>query len=115
LARRTGVGNAKVIIPDPSVAIADLLGDLPPVATAREWLSRLRDRLPVLGSPALTAQLPQGGDLWSDLSPGLALGLLKLEKSGVLVLQPSDDAADVVALSLGTFTRQIGRITVEQS
>lgn len=111
LARRSDFSTPKVVIPDASTAIGDQLAALPKSSSAREWLASLRDRLPILGAPALTDQLPQGRD-WDQLPAGVVLGLLKLEKMGALVLQPSDDASDVVPIGLGTAPRQIGRIKV---
>lgn len=110
LARRSDQGSAKALIPDASTAIADQLSFLPAVASATEWLAALRKRLPVLGSTTLLEQLPKGGATWDELPAGVVVGLLKLEKAGVLSLEPSDDAADVIALGLGTSTRQVGRI-----
>lgn len=112
LARRADTGSAKVLIPDATTAIADQLQSMPASASAREWLNLLCDRLPILGSSALLAVLPSGGPGWSDLPPGLMLGLRKLENTGVLKLEASDDASDVVSIGLGTSARQIGRITV---
>jgi hypothetical protein len=108
LARRSN----KVVIPDASTAISDQLVSLPKSASARAWLSALRERLPILGSTSLTDQLPQG-PTWEQVPPSLVLGLLKLEKLGVLNLQPSDDASDVVPIGLGMTTRQVGTITIE--
>jgi hypothetical protein len=110
LARRSDQGSARALIPDASTAIADQLPFLPAVASATEWLAALRKRLPALGATTLLEQLPKGGAAWDELPPGVVIGLLKLEKAGVLSLEPSDDAADVIALGLGTSMRQVGRI-----
>jgi hypothetical protein len=112
LARRSDTMAAKVLIPDATTAIADQLPSLPATGTAREWLSALRKRLPLLGSSTLLAALPEGGPAWDELPSGAVLGLLKLEKAGVLALEPSDDASDIVSLGLGSFARQVGRIAV---
>ncbi|ORA15574.1 hypothetical protein BST16_09205 [Mycobacterium asiaticum DSM 44297] len=112
LARRSDQVSAKVLIPDASTAIADQVPHLPTAGSARDWLSVLQDRLPVLGSPILLAELPRGGDAWSGLPPGVIIGLLKLEKAEVLLLEASDDAAEIVALGLGVSTRQVGRISL---
>lgn len=112
LARRADTGRAKVLIPDATTAIADQLTSMPDSANASEWLNHLRDRLPILGAPALLAALPTGGPVWSDVPPGLMLGLRKLENLGALKLEASDDATDVVSIGLGSSARQIGRITV---
>ena len=111
LARRSDSSTPKVVIPDASTAICDQLPALPKSATIREWLSSLRERLPILGAPSLTAQLPQGR-VWDEVPAAVVLGLLKLEKMGALVLQPSDDASDVMSIGLGVAPRQIGRIKV---
>jgi hypothetical protein len=112
LARRSSLGRARVLVPDASTAIADQIPFLPAVGSATEWLAALRIRLPVLGATALVKQLPQGGRTWEELPPGVVMGLLKLERAGVLSLEPSDDASDVIALGLGRSTRQVGRISV---
>ena len=114
LARRADVGSAKVLIPDTTTAIADQLDGLPATGSARDWLAALRTRLPILGSPDLLAQLPQG-PVWKEVPPGVELGLLKLEKVGALALRPSDDDADIVTVGLGRTGRQIGRINVNKA
>ena len=111
LARSAGSTKPGVIIPDASTAIADQLHALPASGTASEWLSALRDRLPVLGSATFTAELPEGR-VWSDVPPAVVLGLLKLERSDHLKLEPTDDASDVISIGLGADSRQIGRIEV---
>jgi hypothetical protein len=111
LARRSDSSTPKVVIPDASTAIYDQLPALPKSATVREWLSSLQERLPILGAPSLTDQLPQGR-VWDEVPAAVVLGLLKLEKMGALVLQPSDDASDVMSIGFGVTTRQIGRINI---
>jgi hypothetical protein len=113
-ARRSDQPNAKVLIPDASTAIADQLSHLPAASTARDWLAALHVRLPVAGARVLIDRLPQGSDTWSELPPGVTMGLLKLEAAGVLALEPSDDAGDVIALGLGTSARQVGRISARR-
>lgn len=111
LARHANSAKPGVLIPDATTAIADQLGTLPPSGSAQEWLVSLRGRLPILGSLSLTSHLPEGR-AWEEIPPAVVLGLLKLENSGILVLEPSDDASDVISLSLGATSRQIGRIKV---
>ncbi len=111
VARRSDSSTPKVVIPDASTAIGDQLAALPKSGSAREWLYSLRERLPILGAHSLTTQLPQGRT-WDEVPPAVVLGLLKLERSGVLVMEASDDATDVIAMALGATTRQIGRIKV---
>ena len=74
-------------------------------------VASLRERLPILGASSLTDRLPQGRD-WDQVPPAVVLGLLKLEKMGALVLEPSDDASDIVSIGLGEEHRQIGRVKV---
>jgi hypothetical protein len=114
-ARRSDQPNARVLIPDASTAIADQLIHLAVAGTAREWVATLRDRIPVFGAQVLVDHLPKGGDTWSELPPSLMMGLLKLEAAGVLLLEPSDDARDVIAVGLGTSVRQVGRISIRSS
>lgn len=114
-ARRSEQSNAKVLIPDASTAISDQLKHLPAAGTAREWVTALQDRLPVVGAQVLTDRLPQGSDGWSNLPQSVMLGLLKLEANGVLALEPSDDARDVIAVGLGASSKQVGRIAVRSS
>jgi hypothetical protein len=104
-----------VLIPDASTAIADQLDNLPAAGTAREWLTALQNRLPVAGARLLIDHLPRGGDTWSELPPGVMMGLLKLEAAGVVALESSDDARDVIAVGLGTSVKQVGRISVRSS
>ncbi|ORM08376.1 hypothetical protein [Prescottella equi] len=112
VARRSDAATPKVVVPDASTAIRDQLAALPRLGSAREWLQALRARLPILGAPSLTVQLPKGGPRWDEVPPAVVLGLLKLERAGVLVMEPSDDAADVISMGLGAKTRQIGTIKV---
>lgn len=109
LARRAGSARPGVVIPDATTAIADQLHALPTSVTAHEWLACLRERLPILGSPSLVAELPEAR-AWDEVPPAVVLGLLKLERSEVLALEPSDDASSVVSIGLGATRRQIGRI-----
>lgn len=111
LARRANSTKPGVVIPDASTAISDQLHVLPVAGNARDWIAALRDRLPILGSVVLTSQLPQG-PAWNEVPPAVVLGLLKLERSGVLELEPSDDASDVISIGLGATSRQIGSIKV---
>jgi len=111
LARRFDQPNARVLIPDASTAVFDQLDALPIAATARDWHTALLRRLPILGEPSMTDRLPAASRGWSNLPPGLVLGLLKLERQGVLKLEPSDDSSDVVAIGLGSSVRQIGRVS----
>ena len=111
LARRCDQPNARVLIPDASTAVSDQLDKLPTTATARDWHIALLRLLPILGEANLTDRLPTASGGWSNLPPGLVLGLLKLERQGVLKLEPSDDSSDVVAIGLGSLVRQIGRVS----
>ncbi|WP_342660845.1 hypothetical protein Rruber_01404 [Rhodococcus ruber] len=114
LARVSDVGKAKVVIPDATTAITDQLSHLPSAGNAKEWLNVLQIRLPIFGASKLLGQLPRGGTAWSQLPAAVSLGLLKLESAGILNLQPSDDAADIVTIGLDAVGRQVGRITVEK-
>jgi hypothetical protein len=113
LARRCDQPGLRVLIPDATTAILDQLPNLPRSATASDWLATLQARLPFLGAMALINELPREGTQWKQLPPGVAIGLLKLEKRNVLSLEASDDATDVVPIDLGGAVRQVGRISVE--
>jgi hypothetical protein len=112
LARNVDSGKSAVCLPDASTAIADQFHALPGSAHAQEWLNLLTKRLPIFGSPALLAELPQRRAGWLEVPPALSLGLLKLEKSGAITMEPSDDAADIINVGLGMSGRQVGSITV---
>lgn len=114
LARRAESTKPGVIVADASTAIADQLHALPASGSAQEWLVALRERLPLLGAEVVTNELPEIRS-WEEVPPAVVLGLLKLERVGRLVLEPTDDASDVIAVGLGTMNRQIGRIKVEKS
>lgn len=113
LAQRCDHRGAKVLIPDASIAITDQIEKLPSAAGSKEWLSALHGRLPFLGSPTLLTQLPQGGRDWLSPAPGAVLGLLKLEQEEAVLLEPTDDASDVVAIGLSGEHRQVGRISLK--
>jgi hypothetical protein len=115
LAHRCEHREAKVLIPDASVAIVDQLPHLPTAASAQEWLSSLRTRLPFLGSAAFLNQLPQGGRDWESLPPSVVFGLLKLERKGVLRMESPNDAVEVTAIRFGDMRRQVARISVGAS
>jgi hypothetical protein len=113
LAREVRVGRGSGwVVPDASSAIADQLADLPQEARAQKWLAALTSKVPVLGASALLSTLPARPNGWSEVPPSVALGLLKLEKSGVIRMGASDDASDIVTVGLGGNTRQVGTITV---
>lgn len=111
LARGFDHRDAKVLIPDPSNAIADQLHHLPNTAAAPEWLAALQARLPFLGLNMLLNQLPQGRE-WRQLPESLAFGLLKLERRGLVTLESADDAVDVAPIRFGEHRRQLTRISV---
>jgi len=111
LARGFDHRDAKVLIPDPSNAIADQLPHLPKTAAAPEWLALLQARLPFLGMNVLLNQLPQGHE-WRPLPASLVFGLLKLERRGLLKLESADDAVEVAPIRFGDHRRQLTRISV---
>lgn len=115
LAHRCDHREAKVLIPDVSTAIVDQLAHLPRAANAQDWLTALQKRLPFLGSTDLLNQLPQGGREWEALPASVALGLLKLERKGVLKLESPNDAVDVTVIRFGDTRRQVARISVVAS
>ncbi len=112
LARTVDVGRTRVVVADASTAIADSLGKMPKAGRASDWLTELRSRLPIFGATALLAQLPTPRAGWSEVPPAVSLGLLKLEKRGVLKMESADDGRGVVAVGLGGGARQVGIITV---
>lgn len=113
LAREIGLGRSSGwVVPDASTAIADQLTDLPRTARAQQWLAALTKQVPVFGPSDLLRGLPEHRGGWSDLPPGVALGLLKLEKAGMIRMEASDDASDIVTVGLGGNARQVGTITV---
>jgi hypothetical protein len=112
LARNVDVPGAKVVVADASTAIADSLGHLPASERAEDWLAELRRCLPIFGASSLLAALPTPRAGWHDLPPAVSLGLLKLEKRGVLTMESADDGRGVVTVGLGDSARQVGIITV---
>lgn len=115
LARTADVGRTKVVVADASTAIEDSLGQLPESARAEDWLAQLRGQLPVFGAAALLAELPVPRSGWYDIPPAVSLGLLKLEKRGVLKMESADDGRGVVTVGLGGSARQVGIITVKEA
>lgn len=110
LARNVDVPGAKVVVADASTAIADALGDLPATERAADWLAELRRRLPIFGASSLLAELPTPRAGWHDIPPAVSLGLLKLEKRGVIAMGPADDGRGVVTIGLRAAARQVGII-----
>lgn len=104
--------SRKVLIPEPSAAIEAQLPHLPSIGSAGTWLGALQERLPMLGLPNFLSRLPRGGREWSSVPASLVVGLRKLEVVGSLSLEAADDARDIVTVSLGQATRQVGRISV---
>lgn len=112
LARNVDVPGSKVVVADTSTAIADLLGHLPASERAGDWLAELRRYLPIFGATSLLAALPTPRAGWHNIPPAVSLGLLKLEKRGVLTMESADDGRGVVTVGLGASTRQVGIIKV---
>lgn len=112
LARTVDVARTKVVVADASTAIADSLGQLPKTGRADDWLAQLQSRLPIFGAAALLAELPAPRAGWHEIPPAVSLGLLKLERRGVLRMESADDGRGVVTLGLGGSARQVGVITV---
>ncbi|GAA1546959.1 hypothetical protein [Kribbella lupini] len=112
LARNVDVPGAKVVVADASTAIADSLSQLPTSERAKDWLNELQIRLPIFGATALLAALPAPRAGWHDIPPAVSLGLLKLEKRGVIKMESADDGRGVVTVGLGNNPRQVGIITV---
>lgn len=91
-------GRMRVLV-DPTCAIRDVLPLLLAPSAAGEWLGRLRTLIPVLGAPALAAEV---GIRDGDVPPTLALALRKLDRAGYLSLVTSDDDRDAVTLQVGS-------------
>lgn len=106
-------GRARVVVPDATTAIMDQLIHLPTMNSGNDWLGALRKRIPIFGSAEFLGQLPQGGTDWMSLPPAVSLGLLKLEVTGSITLESSDDATEIVIVGLDERTRQVGRIKLE--
>jgi hypothetical protein len=111
LARTVDAGRTKVVVADASTAIADSLGQLPWSGRAEDWLGQLRSRLPIFGAAALLAELPTPRAGWHEMPPAVSLGLLKLEKRGVIKMESADDGRGVITVGLGGSARQVGIIT----
>lgn len=107
--------RTKVVVADASTAIADSLDHLPASARAGDWLAELRRCLPIFGASSLLAALPTPRAGWHDIPPAVSLGLLKLEKRGVLTMESADDGRGVVTVGLGDSVRQVGIITVTRA
>lgn len=115
LARNVDVPGSKVIVADASTAIADSLGQLPASDRAEAWLTELRNQLPIFGAKSLLAALPAPRAGWNEIPLAVSLGLLKLEKRGVLKMEPADDGRGVVTVGIGSSARQVGIITVTRA
>lgn len=112
LARNVDVPGVKVVVADASTAIADSLGHLPANERADEWLTELRRHLPIFGASSLMAALPTPRAGWNDIPLAVSLGLLKLERQGVLTMESADDGRGVIMIGLGGSARQVGIIKV---
>lgn len=110
LARNVEVSGTKVVVADASTAIADSLGNLPAGGRAESWLAELRRHLPIFGASSLLAALPTPRMGWHEIPPAVSLGLLKLEKRGVLRMESADDGRGVVTVGFGKTMRQVGII-----
>lgn len=112
LARNVDVPGTKVVVADASTAIADSIPHLPAIERAEDWLVELRRRLPIFGASSLLAALPTPRAGWPDIPPAVSLGLLKLERRGVLTMESADDGRGVVTVGLSGSMRQVGIIKV---
>lgn len=106
-------GKPRVSV-DPTRAIEDVLAELPRRASTPEWLDQLYGVLPLLGDQRLVNALPAGRPTAGRPSGGVALALSKLEHFGRVRLVPADDAANAVALRLGSRVRRVARIEVTE-
>jgi hypothetical protein len=106
-------GKPRVSV-DPTRAIEDVLAELPRRASTPEWLDQLYGVLPLLGDSRLVNALPSGQSTAVRPSGGVALALSKLEHSGRVRLVAADDAADAIALRLGSRVRRVARIEVTE-
>jgi hypothetical protein len=112
VARKVDDSSCKVLIPDASTAIRDQLPFLPIESRAKGWVDSLLERLPILGHKSFRAFLPDTNYAETEaLAPALSLGLLKLEKQGIIKLSGADDGEGVLVLGLSS-GRQVGRIQV---
>lgn len=112
LATDTKAGRQKSILPDATRAVRSVLAELPRKASAEQWIARVRELLPVLGHTQLLRLLPGFDEQSGAVGGALSLAIHKLEREGRLNVIPAPDAANVVALRLGSRLRPVSHIEV---
>lgn len=108
-----------VLVPDPTTALADLLGGMTGESTAVEFRRRLGEALPVADGGVLDTYLSSRGvraDARSEamLGPATAYALLRLQHRGTVRLLSTADAAGRVTYRVRGTTKSFDRITIDQ-
>ncbi|KRB47076.1 hypothetical protein ASD90_01445 [Terrabacter sp. Root181] len=100
-------GREEMLVPDPTVAIRDVVHSMarPATLSVRNFVKQLTNELPVLDGGRLqevvTQRMAQGMNPVSRerLSPALSHALQRLSDEGTLSLEPRADSPDVMALA----------------
>jgi hypothetical protein len=108
------IGNAprrgvQVLIPDPTIAVAETLPSLPPRSTAPVFLEKLAQRVPAIDHGVLERAAAELGVSYAargdaTIGPALAHALQRLQKRGSIHLRKADDASHRVSYRTGTGT-----------
>jgi hypothetical protein len=109
--------SVDVLIPDPTVAIADALPSMPEASSAREFVDLLAQRVPSIDSGRLEAPASELGvryDARGEAALGPAVGgaLERLERRGMLQLKQSADARNRVSYRVGGQVRTFDLVAV---
>lgn len=95
-------GAARVLVPDPTAAVAETLARFPARATAPDFLATLAVHLPIIDTGALETVASALGVSYAarreaTIGPSLAHALQRLDRRGVLSLTKAADASHRVS------------------
>lgn len=109
------LGGPRTISPDPSRAVADVIGRLQPSMAADAFLQALVAELPcfdtgALEPAAIALGVPYSARAGATVGPALGYALARLDRRGLLRLVRADDASSRVSYRVGGRTESFDRV-----
>jgi hypothetical protein len=102
--------SVDLLIPDPTLAVADALPAMPPATSAREFVDLLAERVPAIDGSRLESFIRHLGVRYdargeATLGPAVGGALERLDRRGRVRLKKSDDARERVSYRVAGQTR----------
>ena len=109
------LGGPQTISPDPSRAVADVVGRMQPSMAADAFLQALVTELPcfdtgALEPAAIALGVPYSARSGASVGPALGYALTRLDRRGLLRLVRLDDASSRVSYRIGGRTKSFDRV-----